>query len=166
MLIWSIHHPMWHLRHVIPQRIHPLVSIIHMHMATWPWQRRSSSTRRHIFPKWSVCQRHRWLNHQEQQIVIITPFSNLYPRNYSLVIMYVQWNFVLLWENRVCFSSKTHSNSSSSHSPQSTSTVTPNGTSSSTAGNTQKRLHVSNIPFRFRDDDLKAMFEVSETSER
>jgi RNA recognition motif-containing protein len=53
------------------------------------------------------------------------------------------------------------SNSSSSHSPQSTSTITPNGSSSSTNGSntTQKRLHVSNIPFRFRDDDLKAMFE-------
>ncbi|CAF0738050.1 unnamed protein product [Adineta ricciae] len=54
------------------------------------------------------------------------------------------------------------SNSSSSHSPQSTSTITPNGsTSSSTNGSNtaQKRLHVSNIPFRFRDDDLKAMFE-------
>ncbi|CAF1328054.1 unnamed protein product [Adineta steineri] len=55
----------------------------------------------------------------------------------------------------------TQSNSSSSHSPQSTSTITPNGSSSSTNGSnsTQKRLHVSNIPFRFRDDDLKAMFE-------
>ena len=65
---------------------------------------------------------------------------------------------------------KTHSNSSSSHSPQSTSNVTPNGTSSSTASlpgnNTQKRLHVSNIPFRFRDEDLKAMFEVSEKTNR
>jgi RNA binding protein fox-1 len=60
---------------------------------------------------------------------------------------------------------KAQSNSSSSHSPQSTSTITPNGTSSTsgstTSGTTQKRLHVSNIPFRFRDDDLKAMFEVS-----
>jgi hypothetical protein len=54
------------------------------------------------------------------------------------------------------------SNSSSSHSPQSTSTITPNGSTSTTASNsTQKRLHVSNIPFRFRDDDLKAMFEVN-----
>ncbi|CAF4731681.1 unnamed protein product, partial [Rotaria magnacalcarata] len=54
-----------------------------------------------------------------------------------------------------------HSNSSSSHSPQSTSTITPNGSSSSTHSSnaTHKRLHVSNIPFRFRDDDLKAMFE-------
>ena len=54
---------------------------------------------------------------------------------------------------------------SNSLSPQSTSTLTPNGTSSvngsSASGGTQKRLHVSNIPFRFRDDDLKAMFEVS-----
>lgn len=52
---------------------------------------------------------------------------------------------------------------SNSLSPQSTSTLTPNGTSStngsSGSGGTQKRLHVSNIPFRFRDDDLKAMFE-------
>jgi hypothetical protein len=60
---------------------------------------------------------------------------------------------------------KAQSNSSSSQSPQSTSTITPNGTSSTTgsttSGATQKRLHVSNIPFRFRDDDLKAMFEVS-----
>ncbi|CAF3590551.1 unnamed protein product [Rotaria sp. Silwood1] len=58
------------------------------------------------------------------------------------------------------------SNSCSSHSPQSTSTVTPNGSSSSSSSSsihssntTHKRLHVSNIPFRFRDDDLKAMFE-------
>ncbi|CAF3908710.1 unnamed protein product [Rotaria sp. Silwood2] len=59
------------------------------------------------------------------------------------------------------------SNSCSSHSPQSTSTITPNGSSSSSSSSsstnnsntTQKRLHVSNIPFRFRDDDLKAMFE-------
>jgi RNA recognition motif-containing protein len=54
------------------------------------------------------------------------------------------------------------SNSSTSHSPQSTSTITPNGSSSSSTNSstsTQKRLHVSNIPFRFRDDDLKAMFE-------
>ncbi|CAF1252744.1 unnamed protein product [Rotaria sordida] len=56
------------------------------------------------------------------------------------------------------------SNSCSSHSPQSTSTITPNGSSSSSSSinssnTTQKRLHVSNIPFRFRDDDLKAMFE-------
>ena len=63
---------------------------------------------------------------------------------------------------------KIQSNSSSSHSPQSTSTTTPNGTlstngSSTSSGITQKRLHVSNIPFRFRDDDLKAMFEVSLT---
>jgi len=57
---------------------------------------------------------------------------------------------------------KGQSNSCSSHSPQSTSTITPNGSSSSTnsSNTTQKRLHVSNIPFRFRDDDLKAMFEV------
>ncbi|UJR14191.1 hypothetical protein I4U23_001184 [Adineta vaga] len=56
---------------------------------------------------------------------------------------------------------QTQSNSSSSHSPQSTSTITPNGSTSSTNGSnsTQKRLHVSNIPFRFRDEDLKAMFE-------
>lgn len=54
------------------------------------------------------------------------------------------------------------SNSSSSYSPQSTSTITPNGSSSSTNSSNaaHKRLHVSNIPFRFRDDDLKAMFEV------
>lgn len=59
---------------------------------------------------------------------------------------------------------KAQSNSSSSHSPQSTSTITSNGTSSNastTSGSIQKRLHVSNIPFRFRDEDLKAMFEVS-----
>jgi hypothetical protein len=59
---------------------------------------------------------------------------------------------------------KVQSNSSSSHSPQSTSTITSNGTSSThgstTSGTIQKRLHVSNIPFRFRDEDLKAMFEV------
>lgn len=58
---------------------------------------------------------------------------------------------------------KAQSNSSSSHSPQSTST---NGTSSThastTSGTIQKRLHVSNIPFRFRDEDLKAMFEVQD----
>jgi hypothetical protein len=60
---------------------------------------------------------------------------------------------------------KAQSNSSSSHSPQSTSTIISNSTSSTNASTTsgaiQKRLHVSNIPFRFRDDDLKAMFEVS-----
>lgn len=53
-------------------------------------------------------------------------------------------------------------NTPSSCSPQSTNTITPNGSSSSsssTTTTTQKRLHVSNIPFRFRDDDLKAMFE-------
>ncbi|CAF3323232.1 unnamed protein product, partial [Rotaria sp. Silwood2] len=55
------------------------------------------------------------------------------------------------------------SNSSLSHSPQSTNTIIQNGTSSTnssttSSGTIQKRLHVSNIPFRFRDDDLKAMF--------
>ncbi len=67
--------------------------------------------------------------------------------------------------NKTFFFSKAQSNSSSSHSPQSTSTITSNGTSSTNASTTsgaiQKRLHVSNIPFRFRDEDLKAMFEVS-----
>jgi len=49
-----------------------------------------------------------------------------------------------------------------SNSPQSTSTITPSGSSSSSSSTSaQKRLHVSNIPFRFRDDDLKAMFEVN-----
>ncbi len=65
---------------------------------------------------------------------------------------------------------KAQSNSSSSHSPQSTSTITSNGTSSTngstSSGAIQKRLHVSNIPFRFRDDDLKAMFEVSKNGKR
>ncbi|CAF4724448.1 unnamed protein product [Rotaria socialis] len=55
------------------------------------------------------------------------------------------------------------SNSSLSQSPQLTNTIVQNGTSSTTgsttsSGSVQKRLHVSNIPFRFRDEDLKAMF--------
>jgi len=55
-------------------------------------------------------------------------------------------------------------NTPSSCSPQSTNTITPSGSSSSSSSSsstmaTQKRLHVSNIPFRFRDDDLRAMFE-------
>ncbi len=66
--------------------------------------------------------------------------------------------------NFIVFLFKAQSNSSSSHSPQSTSTITSNGTSSTNGSTTssiiQKRLHVSNIPFRFRDEDLKAMFEV------
>ncbi|CAF1474787.1 unnamed protein product [Adineta ricciae] len=65
--------------------------------------------------------------------------------------------------NELINNDNAQSNSSSSYSPQSTSTVTPNGTSSTTgsttSATTQKRLHVSNIPFRFRDEDLKAMFE-------
>ncbi|CAF1456438.1 unnamed protein product, partial [Adineta steineri] len=65
--------------------------------------------------------------------------------------------------NELINNDNAQSNSSSSQSPQSTSTITPNGSSSTTgstsSGATQKRLHVSNIPFRFRDDDLKAMFE-------
>ncbi|CAF0845586.1 unnamed protein product [Rotaria sordida] len=67
--------------------------------------------------------------------------------------------------NELINNENAQSNSSLSHSPQLTSTIIQNGTSSSTNGNTtlsgtiQKRLHVSNIPFRFRDDDLKAMFE-------
>ncbi|CAF3807589.1 unnamed protein product [Rotaria sordida] len=67
--------------------------------------------------------------------------------------------------NELINNENAQSNSSLSHSPQSTNTIIQNGTSSSTNGNTtlsgtiQKRLHVSNIPFRFRDDDLKAMFE-------
>lgn len=49
---------------------------------------------------------------------------------------------------------------------QSTSTVTTPLTSGATATlsdskSQPKRLHVSNIPFRFRDPDLRAMFGVS-----
>ncbi|CAF0830783.1 unnamed protein product [Didymodactylos carnosus] len=53
-------------------------------------------------------------------------------------------------------------NHSSSVTPPNTSTSSLSATSSSgtaaNSSNTQKRLHVSNIPFRFRDEDLKAMF--------
>jgi RNA binding protein fox-1 len=46
---------------------------------------------------------------------------------------------------------------------QGTSTCTQNTTDSSSGSgkNQPKRLHVSNIPFRFRDPDLRAMFGVS-----
>ena len=42
-----------------------------------------------------------------------------------------------------------------------TSASVTHGGSSDSADTGSKRLHVSNIPFRYRDYDLKAMFEVS-----
>ena len=75
--------------------------------------------------------------------------------------------FALIEKHLICVEIlKIQSNSSLSHSPQSTNTITQTGISSTNGSTTstaaiQKRLHVSNIPFRFRHDDLKAMFEVS-----
>ncbi|CAF4903512.1 unnamed protein product [Rotaria magnacalcarata] len=65
--------------------------------------------------------------------------------------------------NELITNENIQSNSSLSQSPQLTNTIIQNGTSSTTgsttsSGSVQKRLHVSNIPFRFRDEDLKAMF--------
>lgn len=52
--------------------------------------------------------------------------------------------------------------------PTSTAETTDTGTtvtqSTDPSKNQPKRLHVSNIPFRFRDPDLRAMFGVSEYS--
>ncbi|CAF0910802.1 unnamed protein product, partial [Didymodactylos carnosus] len=53
---------------------------------------------------------------------------------------------------------KSPQNNQSSSTPPDVSTPSSSTTSSVSISNTQKRLHVSNIPFRFRDEDLKAMF--------
>ncbi|UJR32857.1 hypothetical protein I4U23_020318 [Adineta vaga] len=86
--------------------------------------------------------------------------DNVCERKTLFIYIYI---YLLSKRKMVVVFLKAQSNSSLSHSPQSTSTITPNGTSSTTgsttSGTTQKRLHVSNIPFRFRDEDLKAMFE-------
>lgn len=52
-----------------------------------------------------------------------------------------------------CSSSLSSSSCASSSSSSSETQIT-------TATTTPKRLHVSNIPFRFRDPDLRAMFGV------
>ena len=44
----------------------------------------------------------------------------------------------------------------------SSSTTTTSSTSTTTSTNQPKRLHVSNIPFRFRDPDLRQLFGVSQ----
>lgn len=61
-------------------------------------------------------------------------------------------------------------NESDTSTTQPTQTATTEANDTSTTGASQtdptknqpKRLHVSNIPFRFRDPDLRAMFGVSE----
>ena len=53
------------------------------------------------------------------------------------------------------------SSSSSSDKPSQDTLVSPTPTAHSPQAPVPKRLHVSNIPFRFRDADLKAMFGVS-----
>lgn len=63
-------------------------------------------------------------------------------------------------------------NDTSATQPTQTATTESNDTNTTNTSQTDptknqpKRLHVSNIPFRFRDPDLRAMFGVSETKKK
>ncbi|CAF4612697.1 unnamed protein product [Rotaria sp. Silwood1] len=101
--------------------------------------------------------------------LVVDPISHLpeiinVPSSSSIIDTTTNSNTQQITSNELINNENAQSNSSLSHSPQSTSTMIQNGTSSTngsttSSGTIQKRLHVSNIPFRFRDDDLKAMFE-------
>lgn len=67
---------------------------------------------------------------------------------------------VPLFVNGSSTDSSSYMATNSLHTSQSVSTQSMRATAAASQDGGPKRLHVSNIPFRFRDPDLKALFEV------